>query len=104
MNDYKITKEDAKLTPFKADVVKYLTDDDMIEFYLNYILEEGDEVDLKMALGHIAKAKGMTAVAQEIGVNRENLYKSLNGQTKTQFDTIYKLLKSFGLTLRVAKA
>jgi probable addiction module antidote protein len=104
MNDYKITKDDARLEIYEPDIAGRLTSDAAIEFYLNQVLQDGDEAEFKRAMGYIAKAKGMTSVAQEIGVNRENLYKSLNGQTKTQFDTIYKLLKSFGLILRVAKA
>jgi probable addiction module antidote protein len=98
-----ITADDAKLSQFDTDVSKELTDDETIERYLNYIVENGDETDLKMALGDIAKAKGMTTVAKDIGATRESLYRSLNGQTKAQFDTIYKLIRSFGLTIKFAK-
>jgi probable addiction module antidote protein len=107
MSKYKhITPNDAILTPYKANIVKYLTDDEMIEFYLNQVLEDGDEAEFKRALGYIAKAKGMTTVAQEIGVNRESLYKSLNGQRNVRIDTVFKLLKNLGITLsaKVVKA
>ncbi|MDR3346776.1 MAG: putative addiction module antidote protein [Campylobacteraceae bacterium] len=105
MKKYKYIKEgDANLSPFDTDVSKELTDDETIEGYLNYILEQGDEADLKRALGHIAKAKGMTTVAKEVGTTREGLYKSFDGQTKVQLDTFMKLIKSFGLTIRFAKA
>ncbi|MDR2066226.1 MAG: putative addiction module antidote protein [Endomicrobium sp.] len=78
-------------------------DDAMIEFYLNQVLEDGDEAEFKHTLGYIAKAKGMSAITKDIGVNREGLYRTLDGATKAQFDTISKLIKSFGFTLKVSR-
>ena len=51
------------------------------------------------ALDTIARAKGMTQVAKETGLSRESLYKSLSGTTKPEFDTIRKVISSFGLRL-----
>jgi len=99
MNEITVTAEDAKLSPFDTDISKDLVDDETIEFYLNLVLEDGDEAEFKRALGYIAKAKGMTAVAKDINVNRESLYKSLNGETNVGIDTIFKLLKSLGISL-----
>jgi len=84
MSKYKhITPEDAKLSPYKADPVKYLTDNEAIKDYLKYTLEYGDIIDLKMALEDIAKAKGSPLLAHS---------------------TIMEVFKSLGLTLKVAKA
>ncbi|MDR3346125.1 MAG: putative addiction module antidote protein [Campylobacteraceae bacterium] len=99
MSDYKITKDDAKLSKFDTDMSQHLTDNKMIEWYLNEVLERGDEAEFKRALGYIAKAKGMTAVAKDINVSRESLYKSLNGQRSVGIDTVFKLLKNLGITL-----
>jgi probable addiction module antidote protein len=41
----------------------------------------------------------MTQVAKETGLSRESLYKSLSGTTKPEFDTIRKVISSFGLRL-----
>ena len=46
-----------------------------------------------------AKAKGMTKVARDTGLSRESLYKSLSGTTKPEFDTVRKVIGSFGLKL-----
>jgi DNA-binding phage protein len=54
-----ITADDAELSLFDTDVSKYLVDDKVIADYLNYILENGDEIDFKRALNNIAKAKGV---------------------------------------------
>jgi probable addiction module antidote protein len=41
----------------KFDISEYLDDEEMIQEYLNTVLEEGDANDIQVALGHIAKAK-----------------------------------------------
>ncbi|MDR1977090.1 MAG: putative addiction module antidote protein [Campylobacteraceae bacterium] len=98
MSKYKhITKDNAKLTPYEPDIAKHLIDDEMIAIYLNQVLEDGDEAELKRAFGYIAEAKG-------IDTTRDSLYKSLNEQTKLQFDTVCKLIKSLGLTIKAVKA
>ena len=37
--------------------------------------------------------------AKEAGVSRENLYRSLNGETKPEFDTIMRVLTALGVQL-----
>ncbi|MDR1007492.1 MAG: putative addiction module antidote protein [Campylobacteraceae bacterium] len=98
-----ITREDAKLIPFEANVPECLTDEKTIERYLNYVLSDGDETDFKRALGHIAKARGVTKTSKETGISRDSLYKTIiDGTTKdTRFSTIQKLLDSFGFRLKV---
>jgi probable addiction module antidote protein len=106
MKETTITAEDAKLTPFDTDISQDLTNNEMIEWYLNEVLERGDEAEFKRALGYIAKAKGMSAIAKDIGVNRESLYKSFDGQRNVGIDTVFRLLKNLGisLTAKVIKA
>jgi probable addiction module antidote protein len=41
-------------------------------------LRDGDPDLLKAALGDIARAKGMTEIAQAAGLGRANLYKALS--------------------------
>ena len=53
----------AKVKVSKFDIAEYLTDEVMIEAYLNNALEEGNTADLLSAIGHIAKAKGMSKIA-----------------------------------------
>ncbi|MDR0580349.1 MAG: putative addiction module antidote protein [Campylobacteraceae bacterium] len=102
MKGITITAEDARLTPFDTDMSQHLTNNEMIEWYLNEVLERGNKAEFKRALGYIAKAKGMTTVSKEINVNRESLYKFLNGERSVGIDTVFKLLRSFGFTLKVA--
>lgn len=44
----------------KFDIADYLDSNEMIAAYLNTVLEEGDNADVIIAIGHITKAVGMT--------------------------------------------
>lgn len=87
------------ITPF--DVSDYLNDEEDYKEYLQAILEEGNLNLLLSALGDIAKARGMSEIAKQSGLNRESLYKSLSPNANPRFDTIYKVLNALGLTLSV---
>lgn len=80
----------------KFDIAEYLKDNVMIKEYLNTALKEGDTEVIKTALGHIAKARGMSKIAEETGLSRPSLYKALAQGSKPQFDTILKVLKAVG--------
>jgi probable addiction module antidote protein len=80
----------------KFDIADYLDSKEMIAEYLNTVLEEGDNSDVITALGHMAKAIGMTKIAEETGLSRPSLYKALSKGAKPQFSTIMKVLKTVG--------
>jgi len=92
----------AKIKVSKFDIAEYLDDELMIEEYLNNALEEGKTEDLITAIGHIAKAKGMTKIASETGMSRPSLYKALSKGSKPQFETIHKVIKAMGGNLSVS--
>ena len=73
----------------------------MIAEYLNTVLEEGNEAEIVTAIGQVAKAIGMTKIAEETGMSRPSLYKALSEGAKPQFATIMKVLKAVGGQLRV---
>ena len=85
----------------KFDIAEYLDDEVMIEEYLNNALQEGNTEDLITAIGHIAKAKGMTRIATDTGMSRPSLYKALSKGSKPQFETIQKVIKALGGNLSV---
>ena len=72
----------------KFDIAEYLDNDEMIKEYLNTVLEEGDSKDIITALGYIAKALGMSKIAEQTGLSRPSLYKALSEGAKPQFETI----------------
>ncbi len=85
----------------KFDIADYLDSKEMIAEYLNEILEEGNEAEILIAIGHIAKAIGMTKIAEETGLSRPSLYKALSEGAKPQFGTIMKVLKAVGGQIQV---
>ncbi len=86
-----------KLLPF--DAARYLTDEDAIAEYMNAVLESGDSDLLLLALGDIARARGMAQVAKDAGLGRESLYKALAPGSKPRFDTVLKVAKALGVRL-----
>ena len=56
-----------------------------------------------MALGDIARAKGMTEVARRAGLGRESLYKALSPNGNPELATVMKVMEALGLRLH-AKA
>jgi probable addiction module antidote protein len=54
------------------------------------------------AIGDVARARGMTAIAREAGVSRESLYKALSAEGNPEFATIMKVLKALQLRLTVS--
>lgn len=85
----------------RFDIADYLDSKEMIAEYLNTVLEEGDHADMIIAIGHIAKAIGMTKISKETGLSRPSLYKALSDGAKPQFGTIMKVLKAIGGQIRV---
>lgn len=85
----------------KFEIADYLESKEMIAEYLNIVLEEGNNADVIDAIGHIAKAIGMTKIAEETGLSRPSLYKALSDGSKPQFATIMKVLKAIGGQIQV---
>ena len=86
------------------NIADYLNDQEMIVAYLNQVLEEGDEQDLIIAIGHVAKATGMTKIAEETGMSRSSLYKALTEDTKPRFETMVKVLRAIGGEIQIIPA
>lgn len=85
----------------KFDIADYLDSNEMIAEYLNEVLEQGSENDLITAIGNVAKAIGMTKIAEKSGLSRPSLYKALSDGSKPQFSTIIKVLKAIGGQVKV---
>ncbi len=85
----------------KFDVSEYLDSQEMRVEYLNTVLEEGNEADLISAIGSIAKAMGMTKIAEEADMSRPSLYKAFSEGSKPQFSTIMKVIKAMGGQIRI---
>jgi probable addiction module antidote protein len=83
------------------DMAQYLKSDADIVEYLRQVLDDGDSGELAAALGHIAKARGMTEIAKASGIKREALYKALRPQSHPRFETIQRVCKALGVRLTI---
>jgi probable addiction module antidote protein len=92
----------AKIKTARAyDPAEFLDSPEVIAEYLTDALETDDEVIIAKAIGTVARAQGMGAVAETAGVSRENLYRALSGETRPEFETIRKVLGALGVQLVV---
>lgn len=83
------------------DASEYLDSEADVVAYLNAALEDGNPAVLQAALGDVAKARGMAAVARQAGVGRESLYKSLSADGNPSWQTITKVFNALGLQLEI---
>jgi probable addiction module antidote protein len=86
------------------DPSKYLDDEEAIADYIRLAIEDGDPGLLAAALGDVARARGMTQVAQAAGLTREALYKALRPDAHPRFDTIQRVCRALGVKLTAAPA
>lgn len=86
-----------KITDF--DPLEMLRSDEAIGVFLADALETGDAGHIASALGVVARAKGMTLVARETGLAREQLYKSLSTTGNPTLATTLAVMKAIGFEL-----
>lgn len=90
----------------RHDTAEFLKTDEDMAAYLDACLEEAgdDPAYIAHALGVIARARGMTQLARDTGLARENLYKALSRDGNPEFGTILKVVKALGLKLHAQTA
>ncbi|MCO5072069.1 MAG: putative addiction module antidote protein [Rhizobiaceae bacterium] len=86
------------------DASEHLDSEEMVFAYMNAAFEEGDPALVAAALGDIARARGMTAIAKAAGLSRESLYKALSSGGNPELGTILKVMKALGLSVSVESA
>jgi probable addiction module antidote protein len=86
------------------DTAQYLTTKADMAAYLSAVLEEDSPSLLNEALGDIARAKGMTQLANETGLTRDGLYKALSPNGNPSFSTVQKVVKALNMKLEVVSA
>lgn len=82
------------------------TEDDIKEWLslnLEAYLDDGDLNAFVRALEHVVRAKdNISNLSKKTGISRSNLYAIFKGEVTPQFDTVLKVLKELGYTLKVA--
>ena len=88
----------------RFDAAEYLDSEERQVAYLTTALETGDADFVRDALGVVARARGMGAVAKSAGLNRESLYKALGETGNPEFATVMRIVRALGLTLSARPA
>ncbi|WBM70425.1 putative addiction module antidote protein [Buttiauxella sp. WJP83] len=88
-----------KVTVTDYDPAKALVDDEEIAFFMADALETGDAAYIAKALGVVARAKGMTDVATETGLSREQLYRSFSEEGNPTLKSTLAVMKALGIEL-----
>jgi probable addiction module antidote protein len=91
-----------KLTPF--DPAEGLTSGEAIATFMEEAFKTGDAGYIAHALGVVARAKGMTQIASETGLSREQLYRSFSETGNPTLKTTLAVMKALGITLTAAPA
>jgi probable addiction module antidote protein len=86
-----------KLTPF--DPAEGLTSDDAVAAFMEEAFKSEDAGYIAHALGVVARAKGMTQIAGETGLSREQLYRSFSEAGNPTLKTTIAVMKALGMTL-----
>ncbi|MRS90293.1 putative addiction module antidote protein [Enterobacteriaceae bacterium RIT714] len=91
-----------KLTQY--DPARALVDDDEIAVFMADALETGDAAYIAKALGVIARAKGMSQIAAQTGLSREQLYRSFSEKGNPTLKTTLMVMQALGLCLTIKSA
>ena len=81
------------------DPADLLKSDEAVAAFLTDAFETGDAGYIANAIGVAARAKGMTKIARETGLAREQLYKSLSENGNPTLATTLAVLKAIGFEI-----
>ena len=85
------------------DITEVLDSNEAMIAYLNAALAEKDPQYFVKALGNVARAKGMTAIAADSGLGRQALYKALSSECNPRIDTLFRVLDTLDLHLAIRR-
>lgn len=83
------------------DISSLLDSEETIAEYLAAATEDDNTDVLLLALANVAKARGMSRVAEAAGLGRESLYKALAPGSHPRFETIVAVLRALGVKVTV---
>ena len=83
------------------DPAEYLSSPEAIAAFMADALETGDAGYIAKALGIVARAKGMSEVARETGLSREQLYRSFSEKGNPTLKTMLAVFKALGIDMTV---
>ena len=67
---------------------------------LNAALTTGEMRPFMATLSDLARSRGLARVAQDTGLGRESLYKSMRPTSEPSFSTVVRVIRSLGLDIQ----
>jgi probable addiction module antidote protein len=84
---------------YEYDPAAALTDPETIALFISDAFQTGDAAYIAEALGVVARAKGMTDLAEASGVTRENLYRSFSAKGNPTLKTLVAVMTALGVDM-----
>jgi probable addiction module antidote protein len=97
MKKTKTANEITETTRF--DAAEYLDTPDAIAAYMEDAFASGDIAEITDALGVVARAHGMSDIAEKAGMSRTSLYRALGPNGNAELSTFVKVMNALGLRL-----
>jgi probable addiction module antidote protein len=94
-------KRKARLVGFEDDLMEKLRDPEFASAYIMSAIVDNDIDFLPIALGDVAKAHGISKLADKTGINRRTLYKVFDKNGHPSFDLVMQIMSSLGMELEV---
>jgi len=89
------------LETFPWDITEHLDSEEAIAAYLDAVFEDGDPKLIAAAIGDVARARGMSEIAQKSGLSRESLYRALSTDGNPEMATVLKVMRALGMRVSV---
>jgi len=83
------------------DPAAALVDPESIAIFVADAFETGDAAYIAKAMGVVARAKGMTELARESGLAREQLYRSFSDKGNPTLKTMLAVMRAVGIDMTV---
>lgn len=84
---------------YNYDPAAALDSPEAISVFMADALETGDTAYIAKALGVVARAKGMTELARETGLSREQLYRSFSERGNPTLKTMLAVMRALGVDM-----
>lgn len=92
-----------RVKTYPYDPSEALGSPEAIAVFMADAFETGDAAYIAHALGVVARAKGMSELARETGLSREQLYRSFSEKGNPTLKTMLAVMRALGLDI-TAKA
>ena len=81
------------------DAAEILTDEASINAYLDEVCSGGDPAMIAKAIGVVARARNVAAIAREANVSRDTLYTAFGSDGNPTLSTFLAVTKALGFEL-----